>query len=375
MDRTDVVVATTHANQGNPLPELLARELESEGFEVWRRPLVEVVRAARRDQRRVVVLLHWIGHLTRRSLLGSVMLTAKFLALLVALRLTGGRLVWYLHNEGSHEVVHPRLEHALEAVLGGFLSDRIVVMSPEGFDALPAGRRLARARLVLQPSYETVFGPLPDRRVARAALDIPEGATVLLQFGRIRRYKGVPDLLAAVREIPDPDALVVIAGECPDPALAEEILRLVADDDRVVLRLGRVPDDEIPTLLAAADWMILPYRRVLNSAVAMLAVSYGVPVVAPRIGALPYALGDGDPAGILYDGVHSTLLDAIRAALATTVDEREAMSAAADRLRQRSSVSAVGTALATVVDEAAGQRPKRTWPWSTTRRKTGRKSS
>ncbi|MEZ4597387.1 MAG: glycosyltransferase [Chloroflexota bacterium] len=50
---------------------------------------------------------------------------------------------------------------------------------------------------------------------------------------------------------------------------------------------GNVPDDRMQVFLRAADVMVLPYRDVLTSGSAILAMTFGLPVVAPRIGCLP----------------------------------------------------------------------------------------
>ena len=47
---------------------------------------------------------------------------------------------------------------------------------------------------------------------------------------------------------------------------------------------------------AAADLLVMPYRRISQSGVLYLALSLGVPVVATRVGSLPETLRDGDSA-------------------------------------------------------------------------------
>ena len=54
---------------------------------------------------------------------------------------------------------------------------------------------------------------------------------------------------------------------------------------------GYVPHDDVPLYFAAADVVVLPFRKVTTSGSALLALSLGRPVVAPRLGALR------DPAG------------------------------------------------------------------------------
>jgi glycosyltransferase involved in cell wall biosynthesis len=63
--------------------------------------------------------------------------------------------------------------------------------------------------------------------------------------------------------------------------------------NRVQLRPGYVPASEIPALFAAADALVLPYREATASQNALLAFSYGVPVITTTAGALADQVRDG----------------------------------------------------------------------------------
>ena len=58
------------------------------------------------------------------------------------------------------------------------------------------------------------------------------------------------------------------------------------DDPRVRLDLRFLPDDVLPVVLAAADLIVLPYRRIQNSGSAILALSANRPVLVPDLGAM-----------------------------------------------------------------------------------------
>ena len=75
------------------------------------------------------------------------------------------------------------------------------------------------------------------------------------------------------------------------------------EDPRVRLDLRFLPDDELPTLLAAADLVVLPYRRIQNSGSAILALSANRPVLVPDLGAMRELQADvGGEWVRLYDG-------------------------------------------------------------------------
>jgi glycosyltransferase involved in cell wall biosynthesis len=140
------------------------------------------------------------------------------------------------------------------------------------------------------------LGELPPREEARRQLDVPPDRKVALFLGLIRSYKGVDLLFEAISRQPgDGNWLLVVAGE-PwgdlGTALGKQV-RTLGIEDRVRLRLGWVPEAEVPVLLAAADLVVLPYLSGSQSAVAPLALAAGLPVLSTRVGGLPEVVRDG----------------------------------------------------------------------------------
>jgi glycosyltransferase involved in cell wall biosynthesis len=140
------------------------------------------------------------------------------------------------------------------------------------------------------------LGELPLREDARRRLEIAADRRVALFLGLIRSYKGVDLLLEAISDQPaDSQWSLVVAGEPWEdlgPALEQQV-RALGIGDRVQLRLGWVAEAEVPTLLAAADLMVLPYRSGSQSAVAPLALAAGLPVLSTRVGGLAEVVRDG----------------------------------------------------------------------------------
>jgi glycosyltransferase involved in cell wall biosynthesis len=139
----------------------------------------------------------------------------------------------------------------------------------------------------------------PDRHVARARLGLGADEPVALFFGYLREYKGLDVLLDAWPGVAAavPDARLLIAGD-PVQLAADrrEELRRRADDVGAVHHFDYVPFDEVGGYFAAADLLVLPYRRISQSGVLYLALALGVPVVATEVGAWPEMLADGDSA-------------------------------------------------------------------------------
>ena len=98
-------------------------------------------------------------------------------------------------------------------------------------------------------------------------------------------YKNVDGLVRAFRELRG-DVTLLIAGRFHDPSYEKEILTLARGDPRIRICPGYVPDDKVHTYLTACDAVVVPYREILTSGTAMLALSCGRPVVSVFLGFL-----------------------------------------------------------------------------------------
>lgn len=326
--------------QSNPYNELLADALRAHGVEVVagegpnRIPILPLVLAWTKAGRPDVLHLHWTHRYLRRQFgIGSFGRRRTELELRL-LRHLGVRIVWTVHNVLGHEGRRNDEERRAHAMIAA-ASDAIIchcdaarALSAEAY-GLDASTR-ARMHVVPHGNYASVYPDTIGRAAAREALGLGPDQTVFLFLGQIRRYKGVMDLIDSFRTIDRTDIRLVVTGRLDRPSLAKSLRRHGRGDGRITLLPGNVPDDRIQVFLRAADVMVLPYRDVLTSGSAILAMTFGVPVIAPSIGCLPETLGD---AAILYDpdqpwGLRAALDEALQTDL-PALGARAATAAAA----------------------------------------------
>ena len=128
----------------------------------------------------------------------------------------------------------------------------------------------------------------------------------------------------------EPGSILVIAGKFSSATYQSAILAMAErlGPQNVLIRPGFVDYRDLQIFLNAADTVVLPYREILTSGAAMLAMSFGKPVIAPRLGALNDLVKEG--CGILFDNDDPNgLSDALRAARSTRFSEDVIFDAAA----------------------------------------------
>ena len=210
------------------------------------------------------------------------------LALASVARGRGTRVIWTVHNLRSHQ-------GGLEAIEGPFWDawtrrvDASIHLSESArqaaMDAFPRLRDRP-SYVVPHPHYRDAYPAARAREDARAVLGLPSAARVVVYLGHIRPYKAVPALARAFLEMDDAGARLIIAGRPETPELADEIARAAAGDPRILLRLEVVPDEDVATVIGAADVVALPYGELLNSGAALLALSLDRPALVPDRGAM-----------------------------------------------------------------------------------------
>ena len=277
-DAVVVAMAPLPTPRGNPFGGQMAAGLRAEGCTVT---AASVRTALRAD----VLHLHWPDHFVNRAgALMSLRGAAKVLLMASLMRLRRRAVVWTVHNLAPHDRRHPAVERPFWPLFTRLVSG-CVFLTAAGRDAaraaLPALRR-TRAVVVPHGSYAGVYPPFDGTPAdARRSLGLPADSLPLLFFGQLRPYKNVPGLVDAFAHLADPRLRLVVAGDGPDRALVGEIARLAAADGRVVVT-GRVEDDDVQRVAAAAVGLVLPYQDVFNSGSLFLGLSLARPVLVPR---------------------------------------------------------------------------------------------
>jgi glycosyltransferase involved in cell wall biosynthesis len=138
---------------------------------------------------------------------------------------------------------------------------------------------------------------------------------VLLQFGKIKPYKGVDLLLEALTLIPQELRrrldVRIVGKPYMDTAGIEEFVHANGLAGCVSLRFEFVSETEEEQLFAEADAILLPYRDIDASGVAMSAIGRGLPVLATAIDGFRELFEEGGGARLVRAADAASLSTAI----------------------------------------------------------------
>lgn len=145
----------------------------------------------------------------------------------------------------------------------------------------------------------------PDREQARAELGWLPGEQVVLFFGMIKKSKGLSVLLAAWNKL-KPDARLVIAGRMRKHSFTTyaPMIRAIQKAGRLEARIRYITNTERDLLFRAADLVVLPYQRIYQSGVMLMAMSYGKAVLMSDLPAVKEVIDDGHN-GFLFESGNS----------------------------------------------------------------------
>lgn len=111
----------------------------------------------------------------------------------------------------------------------------------------------------------------------------------LLFFGGIVPSKGIINLIRAVKLVEKYKVSLTIAGKVSDE-FKNDIMAEIATSKNIDIRLGYLPEAEIPVLFSKHDCLVLPYKKGWNATSGPLhqAIQFNTPVIVTEVPQLSY---------------------------------------------------------------------------------------
>jgi beta-1,4-mannosyltransferase len=231
--------------------------------------IVQIIKYIRKID---AVYLNWVEELPKRR---YGILQTLFLTLLIRyLKAAGIKIIWTLHNKGSH---HRERRFLSERIYRLMLkkSDLIITHAREGLKLVGDGPR-------------SVFMHHPVRNIEAGPADTDTPSSDILIWGLIEKYKGIDDFLEYLHgEGVLQDFRIILAGRVASEDLLYRLRSLMAHSDRITLLDEYLPEQVLMSLIRKTRLVVLTYHSesVLSSGVLMDSLSQSAYVIGPDTGA------------------------------------------------------------------------------------------
>ena len=275
------VLASPIIAQGNPYIGLLYSALAERGVVVEQFSLNTI------KQPCDICHVHWPDLiLSEKSIFASFNQVFRFFAMLVWCKLRWrSKVLWTVHNLEPHDRTLPNWWRRLFYRIWIGLVDGCIFMSEASRHEFEFKyQRSFSHSIIPHGHYCDLYEKIVPEKGLKERLGIEPLDVVFGHYGQIRDYKNVPHLMREFSKLTSDRYKLIIAGKVhsKDGRLLREIESLAAADDRIHFIPGFVSDPMIKGLYKLTHWAVLPYKDILNSGSAILALSLSCPVLVPN---------------------------------------------------------------------------------------------
>ncbi len=225
---------------------------------------------------------HWPGSGFYRV---SFVAFLRFVLRFFKRKLLGKKAVWTAHDPFDN-----RADRLLSKICNAMLARYCDAIICHGYATkemvVHLGAKRERIRVIAHPSFVNSWPNTVCRAEARELLALPEDKRIFLFLGNVRREKGIEELVSLFKRVQDGSAMLVIAGEAADGALAHDLKRECWGCEYIRTYFGYVPVPLLQVFFNAADVAVFPYLRIGTSGAVILAMGFGKPVIAADINCL-----------------------------------------------------------------------------------------
>ena len=137
-----------------------------------------------------------------------------------------------------------------------------------------------------------------DKYNSKEKLNLPKDKTILLFFGMIKKVKGLEILLEAFKKVVDTnsDIVLLIAGK-PWENDFDEYQKIIDRNNlskHIILHTKFIPHEDVEHYYCASDLVVLPYKKIYQSGVLMMTLSYERPALVSDLPPLIEVITDNE---------------------------------------------------------------------------------
>lgn len=208
------------------------------------------------------------------------------LSFLIILKLLRFKLVWTLHEIMPHEKEFHN-DKSIRSIISKFSDAKIFHTKSALQEAKILGFDTTNSVIIPHGNFKNSYKNKISRKKARKILNINNDTFVFLFFGLIKSYKGIDTLLITFEKLlkNNKNVKLIIAGKCVDIELKTLVTNYKNKYPSYIdTYLYHIRDDEVELFFNATNIVTLPFKRNTTSGSAILAMSFGKPIIAPLLG-------------------------------------------------------------------------------------------
>jgi D-inositol-3-phosphate glycosyltransferase len=203
------------------------------------------------------------------------------------------------------------------------LADHIIVHNNFSKEELAKKYSIEDAKINLIPHGDYLDLPSQiTKSEARNKLNLKSDLPIVLFFGMIKPTKGLDVLLKAMQDI---NAQLIVAGRMRMNSISDYSTWTdnLIHEGKLITDIRYISNEKRDLYFKAADVIVLPYRKIYQSGVLMMALSYQLPVIASDLVPNKELAAEFDAIEMFPTGDHNQLSEKLNRLLTDQIRQEE----------------------------------------------------
>ena len=237
-------------------------------------------------------------------------------------------VIWYSKRQGLKTIVTVHDVESFNRKNGRKISkifyryiDAVIVHNNSSYNTLitylkkiGVNTLINNCHIIHHGSYIGLLPPKIEKKKAKERFGISTDTFVFLFFGQIKKVKGLDILLEAytrLLQMSGRKIKLIIAGKFwkDDPSTYEKIITDNNLSKYIYKDIRYIDDKDIVYYYSAADCVVLPYRKIFQSGVLLMAQSYNIPVLVSDLPGMTEIITDNENGFVFNSGDYKSLCD------------------------------------------------------------------
>jgi len=206
------------------------------------------------------------------------------------------KIIWTVNNMYSHELFFPRLEKFIRRHFAK-KADILIAHCNEAKKKVQKEFIIPPNKIFMIPhgNYLTAYNNEISKERAREILSLSKNQLVFLHFGNIRPYKGIDRIIEDFSHLKnDGNIKLLIVGKSINKEIEDLLITKAKGNTNIKFKFERIPNNDVQIYMNASDIIVASYHKILTSGTVILAMSFGIPFIAPRLGCIPEISNEND---------------------------------------------------------------------------------